>query len=52
MLTVRSRNSVEWVTVNIKVDTPKEVKTSNKSEVKHVLSQPREVAKETQTQNA
>ena len=38
--------------MNIKVDTPKEVETSNKSEVKHVLSQPREAFKETQTQYA
>lgn len=36
--------------MNINVDTPKEVEISNMSEVKCVLSQPREAAKETQTQ--
>ena len=38
--------------MNINVDTPKEVETYNMSEVKCVLSQPREAAKETQTQKA
>lgn len=36
--------------MNINVDTPKEVETSNMNEVKCVLSHPREAAKETQTQ--